>query len=496
MTVLLDRTQAPSEAERDLGPAIRAHPGLGLGLTIFWGLLSVGALVGALFTDQTLFLVFGWATCLVVTLPLLDKRYDLVSPWSLVVVTIYIGCGLRPWFIAREIEGGPRSLDSLFLLGREPAFFTRPSLIFVAGMTLLTIGYLRSGKRPLVQRPTNSQFTGAAGVLVALCAVIGFVAFVLFAQRTGGFSLERLSSKRTSITGLDLTGYESQGTLRALNELSRYAYWIAVAMFAYGGKRYGLPSVRGFILLVLFVNAAALPFYASSRSDAAYTLIIGLVIGLCLRPSGGRRTGRAILRGAIVVTAIISVLTVLRSSATSDFYREGVLVEAIGGTFVYTRSFTDIPTASQTIEAIPDKLEPAYGSTYLAWAVAPIPRAVWPEKPLVSSGPVIGVKVFGQASSGVPPGLIAEAFWNFGLGGALLIPPLVGIALRRVYERWRPRLSDPYAVVVYCGAFMRLGEGVLTGGIGFAVFQALLAWVTLGVLMHLATAPRPEAAIE
>ena len=47
-------------------------------------------------------------------------------------------------------------------------------------------------------------------MLVALCAVIGFVAFVLFAQRTGGFSLERLSSKRTSITGLDLTGYESQ----------------------------------------------------------------------------------------------------------------------------------------------------------------------------------------------------------------------------------------------------------------------------------------------
>jgi hypothetical protein len=38
---------------------------------------------------------------------------------------------------------------------------------------------------------------------------------------------------------------------------------------------------------------------------------------------------------------------------------------------------------------------------------------------------------------------------------------------------------------------MRLGEGALTGGVGYAAFQALLAWVALGVLMRIATTDQP-----
>lgn len=472
--------------------AVPAPPILRHAVLAFWIVATSCALATTTLTDQALFLVFGWAACLIVTLPFALKDYDLVSPWSFVILTIYIGCGLRPIFIAGDIESGNRSLDALFLLGKPPSFFIESSLYFLAGTALLTAGYMLSGKKvDLGERTKPWVFATIAPAVVAVSALIGFGAFILFAQRTGGLSLAVLSAKRTSISSLDLTGYQSYGLLRQLSEFSRYAYWIAMAMFAASGKR---SPARTIVLVLLFLNAIALPIYASSRADAGYILIVGVIISLCLAPERSRRVGLVILRGSLVVVAIVSVLTVLRtgSGSTADLAEQQDITESIGQTFVYNRNFTDIPSSAQIMEAVPVRLAPANGSTYLAWLVAPVPREWWPEKPLVSSGPEIGVKVFGQVSSGVPPGLVAEAYWNFGLPGLLLISSLVGVGLRRVYEWWRPRLRNPASAVIFAGAFLRLGEGAVANSLGYAVFQTLVGSVLLYALMRLVV-ERPAA---
>ena len=45
---------------------------------------------------------------------------------------------------------------------------------------------------------------------------------------------------------------------------------------------------------------------------------------------------------------------------------------------------------------------------FVTWLVAPIPRSVWPEKPLVGVGAEIGPLLFGTRIGGVAPGLVHQ----------------------------------------------------------------------------------------
>ena len=485
------RSGSDSDQLAQMGPLIPARPIFGHVLLSFWAAALALSAAASLIESDALFLVFGTASCAIVTLPLLSRQYDLLSPWSFIVVAIYIGCGLRSLFVSLHIDGG-RTIDELFLLGRGVEYFTWPSMLFIAGLVLVTTTYIASSKPVTISDRVSAPwvFNRAAPMIIAIAALIGAAAFLLYTQRTGGLSLSTLSAKRTRVDGLDLQNYESQGTLAALCDLSSYAFWMATALAASVKPVFRLFSARGAALAALFANAAAYPIYASIRADAGYILIIGVVIYLCLS-HGKLIISKTILRGAFAVVVLVSALTLLRTGSgvdSSDFS----VSNTVGGTFVYNRNFTDIPTSAQIIRAVPDVLEPAYGSTYTAWLVAWVPRSMWPQKPLISSGPVVGVRVFNTAGSGVRPGFIPEAYWNFGVPGVFVGCVLLGLGLRRLYELSRPRLSSPFWVVLYCGAGLRFGASIFSVGVGYAVFGAVLSAAGLIILMSLSGGARRD----
>lgn len=464
-----------------------------------WFLALVVALISWWSSPTAQYLAVGAGACLVVSMPFLDRDHDLISPWSLVALTVYVGCGLRGAAIAWGIDGS-RTIDGLFLLGRSPDYFLRPNLYFLVGITALTLGYWWVG-RPRGESPARTRrpmwdayrFSPSVHWVVAFSALVGFVAFVLYVQRTGGLNLGALSTKRTTISGLELdSSYQSHGELRALNDLSTYALWIAVAHLTVGRQK--LTAGRGILLAGLAANAALLPAYASSRSSLAYTLIIAVAIRLCLGHERGR--GRVIVRIGAVVLVALAVLSLLRVGARSaavEEYRGADVLVGVADAMIYNRNLADHVTSSHIINAVPDRLEHAYGTTVANWLVAPIPRSVWPDKPIVSAGPTIGVAVFGTTRSGVPPGVVAEGYWNFGIIGLVLFPLMSGWVLRALYERARPRLRDhPAVALIYCACVLKLGGSVVSGTIGAAGFDALIVAVVLTPLLVLSRARADE----
>jgi len=444
-------------------------------------------------TESAYFLIFGGAACFIVTLPMLNRRYDLMSPWSLLALMVYIGCGVRSVFIAFGIDGS-RTVDQLFLLGRRPGFFVWPSLLYLSALGLMAIGYSSLRRRPDRRRVDVEPFDFAPWLhlVVAACAIIGGLAFILYAQQTGGLSLTRLSEKRTTITGLQLSSdYASYGGLKMVNRLSAFAFWILLASFAQRGVRHSMFSARGCALAILFVNATLLPIYSSNRAEVAFILIIAGAIELCLGESRYKRR-RVVVRGGLVILAILTLLTALRASAQTDqaeaLGRNSVAM-AIGDAVVFNRNFSDIATTSHIIHAVPKVLPLQYGQTILAWAAAPIPRSVWPGKPLISSGPIIGIKVFGNERAGVPPGFVGEMFWNFHVPGVLVGSFLLGLILRLLYERQLDRTASPKAVLMYCIVVFRLGADAMTVGVGYALFNAALSAVLVYVLLVLVKRP-------
>jgi hypothetical protein len=91
------------------------------------------------------------------------------------------------------------------------------------------------------------------------------------------------------------------------------------------------------------------------------------------------------------------------------------------------------------VAKVPRQVDFLYGQSYLAALFFFVPRAVWPEKPR-GVGPMTNAYIYHEREmrpgellqgSGIPPGAMGEAYWNFYYPGVILLYMLVG-----VFHRW------------------------------------------------------------
>lgn len=67
-------------------------------------------------------------------------------------------------------------------------------------------------------------------------------------------------------------------------------------------------------------------------------------------------------------------------------------------------------------------------------------------------------------------------YWNFAIPGVLIGSALFGLLLRRLYSSRAQHLAgNPDVALMYCIVMFRFGGDAMTGGIGYAIFNALLS---------------------
>ena len=88
-----------------------------------------------------------WALAIVSLPPALNPRYRLFAPWSFVILSVLVGLTFRGLYIS---HGHPdqETIDRLFLLEQDPAFFFTPALILLTGLLLMAVGYLWNPWKP------------------------------------------------------------------------------------------------------------------------------------------------------------------------------------------------------------------------------------------------------------------------------------------------------------------------------------------------------------
>ena len=90
-----------------------------------------------------------------------------------------------------------------------------------------------------------------------------------------------------------------------------------------------------------------------------------------------------------------------------------------------------------------------FGTSFLNFIVAPIPRSLWPTKPKIDLGYEVSTVVFnrsGVRGQSIPPGILGELYMNFGLLGMFFGFFLLGRAVIGMYRR---RCLKNRAVVNY-----------------------------------------------
>lgn len=434
------------------------------------------------------FAALGMACATISHLPIILGITSWLSMWGALALVVSIGAGARGYAIALGYPD--RSiLTNLFTLGVPLESLTSEAVLTLACVSTVTLGYMWG-----VSRWSTSTGPGAASrdgltartfpaggyqFLVLAYAVVGGVATIMYYRAVGGADAD-IVSRRTVYTGE--AGYASHGVL----ELVARAGTVALLLFLVYRLSRKVPWGPGSWLLlgVLTINAFGINWITTTRSDLLY---VTLGVLLVVRLVRGKLPVSLVVGSALAVILAIGVLTAARSTA------QGTTPESNGSSLAFgvdsgllNRNAFDLSKTMHITHAVPAELPYARGATIANYILAPVPRSVWPDKPVVSPGPIIGREIYGLPQTGVPPGMVAELVWNFGRVPAILLCGVVGHLLGRLERRavtWggqRVVLVLAYALVVL--PFGKAIMGVAIGQAASAAAQALLLLVPIMVI--------------
>ncbi len=419
----------------------------------------------------------GWlcfaasAALLAVTLAVLFRfQVEAAEPIWFVLLNVVIGITGKAFYVSL---GPPDGVDFL-LRGLSPADLLPAALVATTGMSLLALGYLVGAirwKLPAA-RWLNAKEWGASrfAIVVLALVLVGVVSFVVFAARVGISyeGLGDLSSKRF-VELQDTTQRGSLGYLRWGAAQLEIAFYLVFLRWAHAGRR--LFTFSGATVVLLGLLALVFPFFTSSRWTILMLVVRVFLIWFCL----GRRV-RPVHAVAMMLTGMMllsSMLAFRRNVSDWAGVWEHLGAEELLQATVGRRHFLDLSKTAHIIEAVPDTLELQYGKTLISWLVAPVPRSSWPGKPPIRQGADLGLKIFGQPRSGVPPGIVADLYLNFSYPGVFMGLLVVGVFLRSLYVSFRPFFPNPAFVLIYTLLATRLGLEMLGTSVSGAIVRSL-----------------------
>lgn len=459
-----------------------------------------------------------------VVVPLLVTETTVFSLWGPVALVVTLGTGVRGLAIATGFPS-PEAVQDKFTLGRSFSDLVWPSTVTVLSVGGVMVGYIlaRRCRVPPPRRKTRRVRTPDAEILTARravvviggFAVVGTVATILYLRSVGGLGVP-INERRTV--------YEAGGEFQSYGHWEFLARSGVVALLIYLAwilLRRDRLRVRDWALLVLLAaNAFAINVITTTRTDVLYVTLGMLMLVRLVR---GRVSLPSSLASALLVLVAIGMLSDLREGPTSTppsppavegsekptspDGAEGpkiplaldVGVSSGLSSGLLNRNGYDLSKTLVVVDSVPDDLPYAYGSTMARYVLAPVPRAVWPDKPAISEGVTIGRKVYGLERTGIPPGLTGELVWNFGRTLAVMLSFVIGIALG-VVERtafgW-PRISIT-ALVLQALVVLPLGKAVMGVSLGQGLSSTAQTLVLLSPLLLLSltwsrASPEPNA---
>lgn len=222
----------------------------------------------------------------------------------------------------------------------------------------------------------------------------------------------------------------------------------------------GFLTIGGDILIVYFLFYVC--FAPKFRVTSPYVISM-IFISLCYMLASRRNGVMLIVASTMMVIGVRAGANDVRAKATRNAIIIGVFillafVSAIrkgGG----EKGIEDLSFGESMSVAVEHAFEGAYfldpaktaaimdqtkqrdlwlnGSSFVSFIVTPVPRILWPEKPLIRIGPYVGQEVLQfDNNSGAPPGGVAELYMNFGWAGIVLGMSILGGLSALAYRRY------------------------------------------------------------
>jgi hypothetical protein len=431
----------------------------------------------------------------------------LLHPLSIFGLVMILGIAGQTVYLT---HGQPAKLQEL-LSGLSPDVLHKGLIVASLGVFALAFGYFiaspgrqdvgpgrllrRAMKLDLVRpSPRRAYLIGWAACILSV------IAFALYAPKVGIYSLGDLatSQKRFAVENGQVTVY---GYYRAIFFATGPVFILLVYVMI--RERISVFSRIGALAGVALLLTVFYATVTSSRSELFASVAVAAFIAIALRrrepsPKSIVLVFLAAAVGLVILGGLRSNAAAPGAGAASHPISSGLDTETLLENTVGNGSWGDIGPMSVLMHRVPSAYPYQYGKTLVSIVWAPVPRGIWPDKPPVRIGPVIGPKVFGyseQRKTGDPVGIIGELWLNGGVIGVILGMALVGAIIRWIERLYR--LVDqtgglsaiPYGIFVV-GACLQLPLTDVTGVFGILLENLI---VVFG-LLWLARRPRSRPA--
>ena len=386
---------------------------------------------------------------------------------GLLVKPIFVALGLPSDEFIAEFILAPLSTSeywagSVLLLGCYALFI---------GAMIFTSLLLRHVRRDPIPQHGVCFLLGRSWAVMAI-GMLGLIVF--FSQNP-----ELLTGASKNILATDdLAGYSGSGGLRLLISILYFIPFLMLVNISAGYK------VRGSLQLMWTSAFAwvAFGFFSDQRGAILFSVFSWLI---AYRSFIGKIGIKHLVVAAGLALSMVFVRTVLR--LTTDDGGLLALADEIVGNYI-GRNLVENAKTLIIMRSIPEQLAYSYGGSYLDSLLILIPRSLFAAKQTVNLDTVIGMSVFGCevfGACGVPPGLIAESYLNFGIVGLPVMLLLCGSLT--AWLDWKAASGTILFRVFYAASFVYFGLAVLGSSISSFATQAvmdafvlLFAYFTLG----------------
>jgi hypothetical protein len=315
--------------------------------------------------------------------------------------------------------------------------------------------------------------------VIALLTVMGVVSWRHYFSAFGG-----VSNFMLNVFKQEPIGFSGVGWAKSLSNSSFYAsvllFWVCVLDLKKksGVKYYSL--LAGFIIYTLSIAVMLVPY--GGRGNI-------LIIFLLLIIIYNYRVSRVSLKMILVVFSVLLTLAYVGKiyrdymgrwdKGTKNLMKESRSTKILKSGFGFDDFFWE---TYNIIEGVPSLLDYQYGKTYITVFAMMVPRKIWPEK-WICAGAMFTQKILQKNKySGIghsTPTAIGEAYLNFSIFGVILLPFLLGNAIRCIDGTIE--MSKTPAGVIITAYLMRFPASLVTGD--FSVIMMNHIEKVLGIVM-------------
>lgn len=358
------------------------------------------------------------------------------------------------------LYASPNGLESLF---------ERVLLIKVIGLSALFCGYYRwhRARVPVWMQVSLPQRLNLyrLGWALACLAVAAVAAYAYLIGSVGGLwaYLSGWSGRRALLSG--------KFYLVAL--LITFGSVLLLTLARAWAQRAGLPRQLGLLAIALAYSGILASLGVRSYVVVFWAIALGLYHYL-------RRRVRVVHLVAVGVTVFLfaTVMYDVRSAAFRGEIREGEVPTVTVGSEAVGRFVTEdllnrgLDNMLVVVDVSPHYLPLQWGKSWLNLLALPVPRGIWPDKPVMTVGGLLRDEFYPGAGA-VPVGYDGTLYVNFQLPGVMLGMVLLGILFRCFYEWFMANRKNLYAVFLYVVILTQVPDGLSPDALGQVAIYVL-----------------------